>query len=265
MNGKAEDVVHLVRVVTAPGGHDHIRPCRQCVRVADLGIGVGQREDDRPLGHRLDHLLGHGPGDGDSDERIRAHEGILESSGIRIDGEFPLDVVEVVASVVDHTDRVDHQDVLRAHAELDEEPRRSDAGGSRPGEDHLHTGDVPPCQFESVEEGRPTDDGGPVLVVVEHGDVEPITQGLLDLEALRRFDVLEIDAADGWGQHLAESDHVFRLGGVDLQVEHVDVGEALEQHAFALHHRLAGQWTDVAQSRAPQSRWTPQRPGFPCW
>ena len=35
---------------------------------------------------------------------------------------------------------------------------------------------------------------------------------------------------------------------VDLEVEHVDVGELLEQAGLALHHRLAGQRADVAQA-----------------
>ena len=35
---------------------------------------------------------------------------------------------------------------------------------------------------------------------------------------------------------------------VDLDVEHVDAGEFLEQHALAFHHRLAGKRADVAQA-----------------
>ena len=53
---EAEHVVDLVRVVAAPGGDDRVGPRRLRVRVADLRIGVGQREDDRLLRHRLQHL-----------------------------------------------------------------------------------------------------------------------------------------------------------------------------------------------------------------
>jgi hypothetical protein len=38
------------------------------------------------------------------------------------------------------------------------------------------------------------------------------------------------------------------LGGVDLDVEHVDVGEPLEQQRLALHHRLASERPNVAQA-----------------
>jgi hypothetical protein len=36
---------------------------------------------------------------------------------------------------------------------------------------------------------------------------------------------------------------------VDLDVEHVDAGELLEQHALAFHDRLGGQRADVAQAQ----------------
>ena len=38
-----------------------------------------------------------------------------------------------------------------------------------------------------------------------------------------------------------------RIGCVDLDVEHVDAGEFLEEDRLALHHRLDGQRTDLAQ------------------
>jgi len=57
----------------------------------------------------------------------------------------------------------------------------------------------------------------------------------------------EVDPADRGRQHLAEPDHVLRIRRVDLDVEHIDVGEALEQHPLAFHHRLRCFRTDVAQ------------------
>ncbi len=71
----------------------------------------------------------------------------------------------------------------------------------------------------------------------------------LDREALRRLDVFEVDAAQ---RRLERGDDVDQLVGVllgQLDVEHVDAGELLEQAALALHHRLAGQRADVAQAQ----------------
>ena len=70
----------------------------------------------------------------------------------------------------------------------------------------------------------------------------------LDVEALGRLDVLEVDAAEGGLERGDDLDELVRVGLVDLDVEHVDVGELLEQAALALHHRLAGQGADVAKT-----------------
>ena len=86
-----------------------------------------------------------------------------------------------------------------------------------------------------------------MLIVVEHRDVETLLQRLLDLEALRGLDVLQVDAADRRGQHLAEPDDVRRIRRVDLDIEYLDVCEALEQYALTFHHRLGGFRPDVTQ------------------
>jgi hypothetical protein len=106
-------------------------------------------------------------------------------------------------------------------------------------------------QFQPVEQGGRTDDGGAVLVVVEDRDVHALAQLLLDVEALGRLDVFQVDAAQ---RGLQRRDDVDQLVGVTLgqfDVEHIDAGELLEQAALAFHHRLAGQRADVAQ---PQHR-----------
>src|SRR3546814_2384344 len=70
----------------------------------------------------------------------------------------------------------------------------------------------------------------------------------LDDEAFRRLDVLEVDAAEGGFERGDDLDQLVGVALVDLDVEHVDAGELLEQHALAFKHRLAGQRADVAQA-----------------
>ena len=54
-----------------------------------------------------------------------------------------------------------------------------------------------PRELQRVDDRGADDDGGAVLVVVEHRDLHALLELRLDLEALRRLDVLEIDAAEG--------------------------------------------------------------------
>ena len=87
-----------------------------------------------------------------------------------------------------------------------------------------------------------------MLVVVHHGNVEGALQPLLNVEALRSLDVLQVDAAEGGGyafHGLAELLGVFL---VDLNVEHVDAAVNLEQQSLALHDGLAAHGANVAQS-----------------
>ena len=122
-----------------------------------------------------------------------------------------------------------------------------------------------PASSSPFSDGRADDDGRAVLVVVEDRDRHAALQPLLDLEALRRLDVLEVDAAEGRLErrhHLDEPVDVL-LGHLD--VEHVDAGELLEQDGLALHHGLRGERADVAEARAPRCRSRSRRRGSGGW
>ena len=56
---------------------------------------------------------------------------------------------------------------------------------------------VRPVSLRRVAQGRQRDDGRAVLVVVEDGDVQPLLEPALDLEAAGRRDVLQVHAAEG--------------------------------------------------------------------
>ena len=43
-------------------------------------------------------------------------------------------------------------------------------------------------------------------------------------------------------------DELVDVLGVDLEVDRIDVGEALEQHRLAFHHRLGGERAEIAEA-----------------
>ena len=67
-----------------------------------------------------------------------------------------------------------------------------------------------------------------MLIVVKDGDAHRLAERLLDVEAIRRADVLEVDPADGGFEQLAELDDVIGILRSHLDVEDVDVRELLE-------------------------------------
>ncbi len=91
-------------------------------------------------------------------------------------------------------------------------------------------------------------DRGAVLVVVEHRDVEQPAQPALHLEAARRADVFQVDAAEPGRDQLHRADDLVGVLAVQADRPGVDVGEPLEQGRLALHDRQRGVGTDIAQA-----------------
>ena len=86
-----------------------------------------------------------------------------------------------------------------------------------------------------------------VLVVVEDRDVEQVLEPLLDLEAARGRDVLEVDAAEARRHPHDRLDDLVDVGGVEADRDRVDATELLEQDRLALHDRHGGCGPDVAE------------------
>ena len=115
--------------------------------------------------------------------------------------------------------------------------------------DDAHILDALANHLEGVEHPRQHDDGGAVLVVVEHRDVQFPLQFRLDLETLGAADVFQIDAAEGRRDGLDGGDHFLLAAGVQADGECVHTAELFEQDALALHDRQARLGADVAQAQ----------------
>ena len=115
-------------------------------------------------------------------------------------------------------------------------------------DDHADVLEFPVGQEAGVDQAGGGDDRGAMLVVMEHRDVHPFLERLLDDEAVGRGDVLQVDPAETGAEQLDRIDEPLRVGGVDLEVDRIDVGEALEQHRLAFHHRLRRQRAEIAEA-----------------
>ena len=152
-----------------------------------------------------------------------------------------------VAALVQGAELIHRHDVLGTggHEHLDD----GGTGSAGAVQDDVHVLHLFIHHPQSVDEGSGDHDGGAVLVVVEHGDVQLPLQGLLDLEALGALDVLQIDAAKGGRNGLAGSNDAGSVVGVDADGEGVHAAKLLEQHGLALHDRQTGLRADIAQTQ----------------
>ena len=83
--------------------------------------------------------------------------------------------------------------------------------------------------FHGILKTSGRDDGCAVLVVVHHGDVEGSLQTLLDVEALRGLDILQVDATKGGGDALHGLTELFRILLGHLNIKYVDAAVDLEE------------------------------------
>src|SRR5208337_4049914 len=103
--------------------------------------------------------------------------------------------------------------------------------------------------FQSIQQRGPGDDGRTMLIVVENWNLHGLAQSFLDVETFRGFNVLEVDTAEGEFEKLADLDDLVRIVRIEFDVEHIHVGESLEQHRLPFHNRLASQSADVAEAQ----------------
>src|SRR6516165_6811844 len=76
----------------------------------------------------------------------------------------------------------------------------------------------------------------------------PLQTSLVDYEAFRGANILEVDAAPALAEQLDAVDDLVGVLGGNFEIDRIDVGEALEQHRLAFHHRLGRKRAAIAQA-----------------
>ena len=77
---KAEDIVHLIGIVGAAGGH-HNRSRLQCQLGHDLRLGIGHGKYHGIPGHAAHHVWGHYSCHREAQKDVRPTNGIGQSAG----------------------------------------------------------------------------------------------------------------------------------------------------------------------------------------
>src|SRR5262249_16359850 len=92
-------------------------------------------------------------------------------------------------------------------------------GRARAIADQLGGRDLAAGQVERIEQAGGSDDGGPVLIIVEDRDVHEFAQTLLDHETFRCLDVFEVDAAPAFAAELYAMEDVGGVVGGKLEID----------------------------------------------
>ncbi len=170
---KAEDVVHLVRIIGATRRDDRIGAHGAHLVGGYLRIRIREREDDRPLGHRGDHRAGYHAAHRESDEDVRAGQRLSDRAHGRVAGEAGLvRVHRLRAASVHHAVKVAHRDVLASDAKAHVVLGRRERGGASAREHDAHLRDVLLDELEGVQQRGTRNNRGAVLIVVEDRNSE---------------------------------------------------------------------------------------------
>ena len=193
---------------------------------------------------RLQHA-----GGGKAKEDVSSADDIGENAriGLLHVDRFPA-VHQRIAAFIDDAIDIADPDVLAVSAELHQQVQAGEGRCAGAGSDDLDLGELFAGKFHAVEDSRRHDDRRAMLVVMEDRDVHFGAKLFLDFETFRRLDVFEIDAAESRLECRYHIDDLVDFLGVDFDIEHIDIGEFLEQDGFAFHHGLGRERADIAEA-----------------
>ena len=239
----AEDERETQHVVDLVG---EIRPARRNQRVRghgarglwiNLGVGVGQRKNNRLITHLGDHLGFQNARARQPKEHIRAVDHLIKRAQITGLCVLGLLIGHLAgAAFVNQSFDVAQPHVFAFHAQFQQHVQTGNARSTATGRDDLDVLKLLTGKVQRVCRGGPHNNGCAVLIVVENRDVHPLAAQLFDDKTIRRLDVLKVNRAK---RRLKRADNIRKFFGVwlvQLNVKTIDVGEFLEQDRFALHH-----------------------------
>ena len=104
--------------------------------------------------------------------------------------------VFVFAGFVNHAFGVANGYVFTFQTQIEQLVQAGNRSRTRAGANQGRFFDFTAGITQGIQYGGSGNDGGTVLVVVEYGDFAAFAQFAFDVEAFRRFDVFEVDAAE---------------------------------------------------------------------
>ncbi len=191
--------------------------------------------------HLLEHFgLQHARG-GQAEEYVGARNNVGQRSRFGVPGIARLVVVHLLlAAAVDHALDVGDPGCFPSTT------RGSPADRGRRAPPRLHPSTpASPCAMSLPTTFSPLSTAAPTMIAVpcwsswNTGIFIRSRSLLLDVEAFRRLDVFEVDAAERGLEAAMISTSLSGSRSLISMSKHVDAGEFLEQHALAFHHRLA--------------------------
>src|SRR5882757_1029020 len=98
---------------------------------------------------------------------------------------------------MNHATHIDQCNVFNRYTVIDQQVHAGQPGGTGAATGDFDFFFVFARHANAIDKRRQHDNGGAVLVVVQHRNVELFAQLLFNVKALGRFNVFQVDAAEG--------------------------------------------------------------------
>ncbi len=140
--------------------------------------------------------------------------------------------------MVDDTFGIAQDNVVRPHAHRLKEFHTCDCRGSCPIHHQFGRSKFTVGQMTGVYEAGSGDNRGAMLVIMEDRDIHEFAETLLYNEAFWRLNIFEVDPAEAGPEEPDRVDEFVDVLGADLEIDTIDIGEALEESHLAFHDGL---------------------------
>ena len=194
---EAQNIVDLIRIIR-PASADH-RVRAHCQRVIrhNLGIRVRQRQNQRLWCHARHHIGFEHAASRQAQKHVRSGNHLAQSAqiGFLLINRLPL-IHQRGAAFKNHALKVGHPNIFALHTERNQLVQTGQRRRARPARHHFDVADFLSGKLQTIQNRRANNNRRAVLVIVKNRNFHPLAAAPLNLEALGRLDVFQIDAAE---------------------------------------------------------------------
>jgi len=247
---EAEDVVNLIWIIWTACCDNSVFSDFIDGLGSHLRFGIGQCEDNWAIIHWLDHICIELSRLRKTNGNIRTFKAIRKCFKIisLLLEEFLVRVHSLDPSFINDTASIAHDAVFRFESVIKCQSHACLSCWSRSIHHQFNIFFLLTCNFEGINESCEADDGGTMLIIMEHWNVHLFLKIFFNIEAVWSLDIFEVDSSKRWLQMLDAFNKVVFVRCIDTEINWFNSGEFIEENSFALHDWLGGQGSNVAQS-----------------
>ena len=158
-----------------------------------------------------------------------------------------LNWVQALTAFVNCTFTICHNNILKSHGNKKFDNR--DSGSSCSGSNDLNVFDFFANNLQRIDHTCKRNNCSTMLVIMENRNITALFQLLLNLEASRCGNILQVYTAEASSQKANGLHDLIYILTSYTKRNSIHITKLFEQNAFALHNRHTSLWTDISKTK----------------